>query len=133
MKVRCVKTEINNPSPELESSGWSDAEGYLTLGKEYEVFAFFRSYHGKDIDAYLICDDFYNDMDYNYPLYIPAMFFIITDDSKPSFWITPPDNPRYEGPPELVQEKYEAILDGDPVLIAAFRKLKYKMNGEIED
>ena len=51
MRVRCLKTEINNPWPELLEAGWWDADGYLTIGKEYDVFAIHSTWLSRNIDA----------------------------------------------------------------------------------
>ena len=45
-----------NPITELEECGWSNADGYLTVNKEYTVYAKYYSWFS-GIDAYLVCDD----------------------------------------------------------------------------
>jgi hypothetical protein len=39
MRVRCITIFIDNPITELEECGWSNADGYLTVNKEYTVYA----------------------------------------------------------------------------------------------
>ena len=123
MRVRCITTIIENPNVDLYKSGWWHAENYLTVGKEYEVYAVYKSYYFPEKDAFLICDDNYNGNSYYWPLYIPACFFETIDNTKPSFWNISPDNPNYYGPPELSPQNYENLVEGDVEALAAFRKI----------
>ena len=127
MRVKCISTVIKNPSHSLLESGWWHAEEYLTIGKEYDVYAVYKSYY-YDIDAYLLCDDLYNGINYYWPLYIPTCFFVITDEKKPSFWKNFLDNPNYEGPDELIPEKYEALVNGDLEALASFHIIQELLN-----
>ena len=127
MRIKCITTLINNPDEYLLKSGWWHAEKYLTIGKEYEVYAVYSSYYSPGCDAYLICDDNYNDMNYYWPLYIPACFFEIIDEVKPSFWIISPDNPNYFGPAEIGPKYLEKLVDGDVTVLAAFRRIRKKV------
>lgn len=129
MRVRCITTTIIYPDDSLKKSGWWHAEKYLTIGKEYEVYAIHTSWLN-GIACYLVCDDNYNDMDYNYPIYIPTCYFEIVNNLKPSIWISPHNNPDYEGPIELSPEKYESIVDGNPNSIASFRRIKFLLEGK---
>ena len=130
MRVRCLKTKINNPWPELLETGWWNADGYLTIGKEYDVFAIHSTWLRRNIGCYLICDDVYNDQDYYWPLYIPNFYFEVIDNTKPPFWAVSSKDPDYEGPPEIGPDKrgkysyYEAIVDGDPAAVATFRRIR---------
>ena len=124
MKVKCIRTLIDNPPRSISESGWKDAGNSLTIGKLYTVFAI---NHRGDCDWYLICDDNYNDMGgYNYPVYIPALFFLIKDHHKPGNWAVFPRDNCFEGPPELSFEYYEKIVEGDPSALSSFRKELYK-------
>lgn len=123
MRVRCITTTINNPSEELLKSGWWHADGYLTVGKEYEVYAILSSFLN-GVDAYLVCDDYYNDRNYYWPLYIPACYFEIIDESKPASWKRSLINPKYEGPSEIGIDKYEALIDGDEEILSSFRQIR---------
>lgn len=124
MRVKCITTLIDKPSVSLKKSGWWRAENYLTVGKEYEVYAMYSSYYFPGCDAFLVCDDNYNDHDYYWPLYIPACFFEIVDNAKPSSWVMSPDNPRYYGPKEIGPDYYEGLVDGDASLLASFRRIR---------
>ena len=128
MRVRCISTNILNPSKNLDKCGWRRAENYLTIGKEYEVYAVYSSYYFSGGDAYLVCDDNYNDSNYYWPLYIPACFFEIINNDKPPFWMISPDNPRYCGPAEIGPEYYENLVNGDVAALAAFRRIRQYLN-----
>ncbi|MBQ7421068.1 MAG: hypothetical protein IJV27_02815 [Prevotella sp.] len=123
MRVKCITTIIDNPSTNLLKSGWRNAEKYLTVGKEYEVYAVYTSYYYPGGDAFLICDDNYNDNNYYWPLYIPTCFFETIDNTRPSFWNISPDNPNYYGPSDINPQNYEQLVDGDVEAIAAFRRI----------
>ncbi len=127
MRVRCITTIIDNPCPSLRNAGWWKADLYLTVGKEYEVYAIHSSWI-LGIEAYLVCDDNYNDKDYSWPIYIPTCFFEIIDFKKPSFWCFSSKDPDYEGPPELSPDKYESLVEGEPNAISSFRRLVYLSN-----
>ncbi len=123
MRVVCNKTTISEPSDELRSSGWYNCEHYLSLGTEYTVYAIFHS--SPDLDLYLVCTDLFDDnLNYVEPLFIPACFFDIIDDTKPAEWTMADD--KLEGPKELNWENYEALVDGDPDQIQAFRQIMYR-------
>lgn len=130
MRVKCITTLINNPSVDLLKSGWWHAENYLTVGKKYDVYAFFSSYYFPGGDAFLVCDDNYNDNDYYWPLYIPTCFFDVIDDYKPTIWKISPDNPRYCGPVEIGPNYYENLMDGDTVTLMAFRRIRDLLMGK---
>lgn len=131
MRVRCITTIISDPTSDLLKTGWWHAENYLTVDKEYEVYAISKSYYGEE-DAFLICDDNYNGTDYYYPIFIPKCYFDIIDDTKPSFWSISPRFPNYEGPEEFGPGKYESLVDGDPDIILSFQRIQYQhMNNEI--
>ena len=123
MRVRCIISKIANSAYNLKirNTGWVQAGHHLTIGKEYEVYAFYNSYFGNGIDAYLICDDNFDGREYYWPIYIPTIFFEIIDSSKPDFWIDIGNNSEYTGPVELTMENYEALLDGDSAAVAGFK------------
>lgn len=128
MRVICIKTELNNPSQLVIRRGWAEANGYLTIGKVYEVFAIIHSNNSED-EFVLICDDFFNDLDYSFPIYVPAAYFQIVDPIIPSEWTRSVNYPDYEGYAELTPDKYENIVNGDPKAISEFRKRLYRVNG----
>ncbi len=132
MRVRCITIFIDNPITELEECGWSNADGYLTVNKEYTVYAKYYSWFS-GIDAYLVCDDNYNDRDYYWPVYIPICYFEVIDSEKPSFWTITTKDPGYEGPNELIPSKYEALLNGNAEVISAFRRIKKMSEDENDD
>ena len=78
-------------------------------------------------DAYLVCDDNYDDKSYYWPLYIPACFFEIIDNTKPSNWRESPDFPNYCGPDEIGPAYYEKLVDGEATVLAAFRRIRKKI------
>ena len=124
MKVKCVRVLISNSPRSISDSGWANVEQSLTKGCLYTVLAID---HRRECDWYLICDDSYNDMSgYNYPVYVPSLFFLIKDHYKPSNWRISLDGSGYEGPPELSYEYYEKIVDGDPYALASFRRILYE-------
>ena len=122
MTVQCIQTSLINPPQSIIKSGWRDASKYITLGKIYNVFAID---HRTDTDWYLICDDNFDDNAYNYPVYVPSIYFQINDNSKPQYWIRVAAFPSYEGPSCLSPNSYEDLIDGDPVAISYFRRLLY--------
>ena len=121
-------TLVENPDAGLERTGWEHAEDYLTVGREYEVYAVYSSYYCPGGDAYLICDDNYDGKHYYWPIYIPACYFEITDSNKPLSWIVSPQYPRYEGPAELTPDKYELLVDGNRDMIKAFQIIKAQID-----
>lgn len=131
MKVKCLKTEISNPDRSLLCSGWWHAEKYLTIRKEYEVYAISKARNEKEFDAYLVCPDIFDDISYYWPTYIPTCYFEVIDDTKPSFWDISTKFPYYEGPLELNPEHYECIIDGDPEAVESFRRIRVLQNVRI--
>ena len=127
MTIKCIYTELVNPPKEIISTGWAKASGYLTIGKCYHVFAIEYNRYNTDCAWYLICDDNYDDMGYNYPVFIPALYFQIVDDKKPESWISSLADYKYEGYAEVVPDKYEALVDGDPIIVSKFRALRYRI------
>lgn len=128
MTVKCIRILIENPSVNLLKNGWWHAENYLTVGKEYEVYAIHSSFLSFGCAAFLVCDDNYNDKDYYWPLYFPSCFFEIIDNVKPSFWMISPEDPDYYGPPEIGPEYFEKLVDGDAAVLAAFRRIRNLLN-----
>lgn len=124
MKAKCITTIIDSPDFDLIKSGWWHVENYLTVGKEYVVYAVYSSCYCPGSDAFLVCDDNYNDNSYYWPVYIPACFFEITDNVRPDNWIVSQENPKYCGPAEIGPCYYESLVDGDAEVLAAFRRIK---------
>lgn len=123
MIIKCITTVIPNPSAALLRTGWWHADGYLTIGKKYEVYAIQTECYD-DIDAYLICDDLYDEESYYWPLYMPTCYFEIIDSYIPSSWILSSRFPGYNGPIDLMPDNYELLLAGDLRRIKAFQRIK---------
>lgn len=127
MIITCTKLMSTKNQPEL--SGWSDANGYITIGNSYVVYAY-KIY--KDIIWYLICDDNYG-ITYDYPLYLPDIFFMPSDKSASKYWIKTSNGLVTEaGFTDIINNSvfYEDLTDGDAYAINKFKHIKSLIDTE---
>ena len=114
---------------EPELSGWSDANRYITIGNSYVVYAYKIC---KDITWYLICDDNYG-ITYNYPLYLPDTFFMLSDKSASKYWIKTSNGLVKEyGFTDIINSSvfYEDLTDGDAYAVNKFKHIKSLIDTE---
>lgn len=123
MLVVCVVEKLVNASRSIKESGWDSAEEYVSIGKEYPVYAIQKR---ENIDWYLVCDNLCLQGVYPYPLYVPSLYFKVLDSSVPASWIHTHDG---YGPDILVGEHsiYEDLTDCKPEAINLFLRIKQEM------
>lgn len=127
MIITCTKLTNTKHRPEL--SGWSDAKGYITVGNSYVVYAYRIC---KGYKWYLICDDNYGSV-YNYPLYLPEVFFSVSDGSVSKYWLKTGAGLSTEaGFPEIINipDFFMKLTDGDIQATDRFKAIKLIIDKE---
>ena len=130
MIVKCTRKKLaKDLSKDLTLSGWTNAEGYLTIGKMYVVYGIYRK---NNINYYLICDDYYNGLDYPYPLYIPSAYFQVIDNTSPEMWkIKKTKTELIIGMPPLTDWAfYDKLTDWDKEAVTIFNIIKKQIDVE---
>ncbi len=118
MKVRAIRNSYVDAPPHVAWQGYPETQSYLTIGKEYEVYAL-SFYRGCLL--LLLIDDTRTES------FRPSWFFEIIDKSLPADWqINLFDGGQYNqgaiGPDFFVRdgESYDALIDEHPEAVEKF-------------
>jgi Cysteine-rich CPCC len=118
MKVRAVRNRYVDCPPHVAWKGSRETQTYLTIGKEYEVYAV--SFYGGCLLLLVIRDG-------GFQSFVPSWFFEIVDMSLPADWRINlfddrPDLQGAIGPEFFVRdgESYDALIESYPEAVEKF-------------
>lgn len=141
MKVKCIfNTGKNIPISLYTLYGYTKNTIFdsLTIGKSYTVYSIFTM---KGELWYLVCPDFFNGTNYNYPEFYPSTLFEVTDTTPSKYWITKPAKDDYDKGNKLVNNTgfiniineeffYGNLVEGNEREILLFKEYKQLIDSE---
>ena len=141
MKVKCINnTGKNIPKSLFSLVGYSEEVIFeqIAIGNIYIVYAIFIM---KGEKWYLICSDWYNGVNLNFPEFFPASLFAIIDESLSRYWISKYMKDDYAdskelvlnvGFPNIINEDYfyGNLTEGCGKECDVFTKYKYLIDSE---
>jgi hypothetical protein len=141
MKVKCVTKNIPGLLPkEIYDDikiGKNEDEVGITVNKEYVVYGIstIRKY-----PWYLICEDHFDGVYINYPMYFFNRYFEITDGRLSSFWAVADNSDYYDNDEKIIKFGfkewitepffYSNLIEGMEREIKIFLDYKTRMDSE---
>jgi hypothetical protein len=141
MRVKCLyNTGKYIPKDFFVQYNWNEEMKFieLTIGKEYIVYAVFILFNHP---CYLICDDFYDGVSYQHPMFYPATLFEVIDNTPSRYWIKRKINFENEynmndvGFPDIINDEYfyGGVVEGYQDEVSTFQKWKFLIDNEFGD
>lgn len=140
MIIKCLyNTGKYTPKDFFVQYNWTEEMKFteLTIGKEYTVYAVFRLFNHP---CYLICNDIYDGVSYQHPMFYPATLFEVTDDTPSKYWIkrkrifNNENNMNDIGFPDILNDEYfyGGVVEGYRKEVQIFQRWKKLIDKEAE-
>ena len=136
MKVKCIDN-TGAALPEGVYSYNKSSNFEITINKEYTVYGIATF---KRFQWYLVCEDHFDGVGVNYPMYFFSGCFKVSDGRLSRFWKVAEDSDTYSynkrtvmfGFEELVSEKYfyANLLEGEEREVRIFLTIKRILDSE---